>query len=60
VGRLLRTADDRGVVLLFDHRLQTRAYGVRFLNSLPQLVQILPEHADMVSETIEFLNPPTR
>ena len=55
VGRLLRTTEDRGVVLLFDQRLQTRAYGVRFLNSLPRLVRILPEYADMVPETVEFL-----
>lgn len=60
VGRLLRTTEDRGVVLLFDQRLQTKAYGVKFLNSMPRLVQILPEHADMVPETIEFLSPRAR
>ena len=56
VGRLLRTSEDRGVVLLFDQRLQTRTYGIRFLNSLPRLVRILPEYADMVPETVEFLD----
>lgn len=60
VGRLLRTTEDRGVVLLFDQRLQTKAYGVRFLNSLPRLVQILPEHAEMVDETVRFLAPEPR
>ncbi|RKZ17970.1 hypothetical protein DRQ53_02065, partial [bacterium] len=60
VGRLLRTTEDRGVVLLFDQRLQTRSYGVRFLNSLPRLVQFLPGHADMVDETVAFLSERAR
>jgi Rad3-related DNA helicase len=55
VGRLLRTTDDRGVVILLDHRLQTQAYGVKFLNSLPRLIQILPDHADIVAGTVDFL-----
>jgi ATP-dependent DNA helicase DinG len=56
VGRLLRTTEDRGVVILLDHRLQTQAYGVKFLNSMPRLIQILPDHADIVTGTVEFLN----
>lgn len=55
VGRLLRSSDDRGVVLLLDQRLQTRDYGVRFVNSLPRLLEILPERADLVSRTVDFL-----
>jgi ATP-dependent DNA helicase DinG len=55
VGRLLRTTEDRGVVILLDHRLQTKAYGVKFLNSMPRLIQILPDHADIVSGTVDFL-----
>jgi ATP-dependent DNA helicase DinG len=55
VGRLLRTTEDRGVVILLDHRIQTQAYGVKFLNSMPRLIQILPEHADIVTETVDFL-----
>jgi ATP-dependent DNA helicase DinG len=55
VGRLLRSTEDRGVVLLFDQRLQTRSYGVRFVNSMPRLLQILPEHRAMAERTVEFL-----
>lgn len=35
-GRLIRRADDRGVVCLLDPRLQTRSYGRAILANLPQ------------------------
>ena len=35
VGRLMRRADDRGVVAILDVRLFTRGYGRRFLRNLP-------------------------
>lgn len=34
-GRLIRTIQDRGVVVVLDHRLISRRYGEQFLNSLP-------------------------
>lgn len=34
-GRLIRTAADRGVVVLFDRRVTSKRYGIRFLDSLP-------------------------
>ena len=34
-GRLIRTADDTGVLILADKRLITKSYGKAFLNSLP-------------------------
>lgn len=34
-GRLIRKADDRGVLILADKRLVTKSYGKAFLNSLP-------------------------
>ncbi len=34
-GRLLRKADDRGVVLLFDKRIHTKSYSWEVLQSLP-------------------------
>jgi ATP-dependent DNA helicase DinG len=36
-GRLIRDVDDRGVLMLCDPRLTTRAYGKLFLKSLPPL-----------------------
>jgi ATP-dependent DNA helicase DinG len=34
-GRLIRTANDRGVVAILDVRLRTRSYGRKFLGALP-------------------------
>jgi len=34
-GRLVRTHTDRGLVVLFDPRVLTKAYGQRFLAALP-------------------------
>ena len=35
IGRLLRTARDRGVVAILDRRVVDRGYGRRILNALP-------------------------
>jgi ATP-dependent DNA helicase DinG len=37
VGRLIRGADDRGVVIICDNRLVNRQYGGLFLSSLPPM-----------------------
>ena len=36
LGRLIRSATDRGVLSVLDPRLTTKAYGQTFLQSLPQ------------------------
>lgn len=36
-GRLIRTAADRGQVVVLDSRIQTKFYGRQFLDSLPKL-----------------------
>jgi ATP-dependent DNA helicase DinG len=35
-GRLIRTATDRGVVLVTDPRMTTKPYGKTFMESLPE------------------------
>jgi ATP-dependent DNA helicase DinG len=35
LGRLIRTATDRGILAVLDSRLLTKSYGRRFLESLP-------------------------
>ena len=35
-GRLIRSKDDRGVVVVLDKRLLSKKYGQTFLNSLPE------------------------
>jgi ATP-dependent DNA helicase DinG len=37
VGRLIRTATDRGVVALLDPRIQTKGYGKALLSKLPPM-----------------------
>lgn len=36
-GRLIRTATDRGIVVVLDPRIQTKHYGRTFLESLPKM-----------------------
>lgn len=35
-GRLIRTATDRGIVVILDPRIRTKAYGRMFLGGLPE------------------------
>jgi ATP-dependent DNA helicase DinG len=35
-GRLIRTKNDRGTVVICDHRVMTKAYGRYFLRALPE------------------------
>ena len=46
VGRLIRSATDKGVIALLDPRLKTKGYGKDFLNSLPRC-KITSELADV-------------
>ena len=36
-GRLIRTKDDRGVVVILDRRIVSRGYGAAFMRSLPRV-----------------------
>ncbi len=36
-GRLLRRSSDRGIVIVFDRRIETTTYGKDFIRSLPSL-----------------------
>ena len=40
-GRLIRSASDRGAVVLCDPRLRTRQYGLGFLAALPPAPQVV-------------------
>ena len=35
-GRLIRTQEDKGIVVVLDPRIKTKFYGRMFLNSLPE------------------------
>ena len=47
-GRLIRTTTDQGMVVVLDPRIETKAYGRIFLESLP------PAKVQFVSSTGEF------
>lgn len=51
VGRLIRSSQDRGIIVIFDVRLMTKGYGRLFLKSLPpcQIVHHLREIDDFLS-----------
>ena len=49
IGRLLRDVQDRGVLMIADPRLKTKAYGKIFVNSLPKM----PVTHD-VSDVVQF------
>jgi ATP-dependent DNA helicase DinG len=46
LGRLIRSQSDRGVLAVLDSRLLERAYGVRFLRSLPR-AELVHDLADV-------------
>jgi ATP-dependent DNA helicase DinG len=40
-GRLIRTATDRGIVVILDPRVMTKPYGKMFLDSLPECKRVI-------------------
>ncbi len=45
-GRLIRSADDRGRVVVLDPRIATKGYGRAFLRALPEGVEPMPADED--------------
>lgn len=54
VGRLIRTKEDRGIVVLTDQRVLSRSYGVRFIESFPVPVDAFDDEGDLVEEVAEW------
>jgi len=54
-GRLIRTKSDRGVVVILDRRLQTKAYGRFFLESLPQCTVKVAPLVQLPSAALQWL-----
>ena len=44
VGRLIRTATDEGVIIVFDNRILTKPYGRLFLQAIPECPVEVLEH----------------
>ncbi|MCH7761741.1 DEAD/DEAH box helicase family protein [candidate division TA06 bacterium] len=53
-GRLIRTREDRGVVLLLDNRVSRQQYGEFFLNSLPVEPIICGSEEEIMKILLEF------
>ena len=53
-GRLIRSKDDKGIVILLDTRLIKRKYGERFLRSLPSHVEIVHYEEDLLERIKNF------
>lgn len=57
-GRLIRTRSDRGVVVILDRRVLTKAYGAEFLASLPPCTRV-ERPLSLLPETVRrWLNRP--
>src|SRR3989339_250614 len=54
-GRLIRSRDDRGVVIIFDSRVATKRYGHIFLQSLPDARCIKDKKEVVFREMVKFL-----
>jgi len=55
VGRLIRRADDRGVLVVCDPRLQTASYRQPFLDALPVRPQPMADAAALATAAAAFL-----
>jgi predicted DnaQ family exonuclease/DinG family helicase len=54
-GRLIRTRTDRGVVIVCDPRVVTKAYGKTFRDSLPARTRVFKDQGALVKSVREFL-----
>jgi ATP-dependent DNA helicase DinG len=53
-GRLIRTATDRGVVVVADSRIVTKGYGRRFLQALPPARRVVARWSDALPAIQQF------
>ncbi|GAM12609.1 helicase C-terminal domain-containing protein [Mesobacillus selenatarsenatis] len=51
-GRLIRTSNDRGLILIFDRRLVTTSYGGAFLQSVPDV----PVEKGSITEIVDMIH----
>ncbi|RIK67594.1 MAG: helicase [Planctomycetota bacterium] len=57
-GRLIRTKSDRGVVVILDRRVRTKAYGRKFLEALPRCrLEVHDRGGDAPRQTRPFSKP---
>jgi DNA polymerase-3 subunit epsilon/ATP-dependent DNA helicase DinG len=54
-GRLIRSATDRGAVVVLDRRLLSKGYGARFLAALPPCAVERPPLRDLAGTVGRFV-----
>ena len=54
-GRLIRTKQDRGIVVVTDPRIATKGYGATFRRSIPASVHTVTDLQDLLFRVNEFL-----
>lgn len=57
-GRLIRTIDDRGAVIIADPRVHTRGYGARLLRSLPDAERLMAPWSDVLARLAALFGTP--
>lgn len=57
-GRLIRSRDDRGAVLILDRRVRSKAYGSVFINALPECRQASGTISELAEQIGEWVNCP--
>jgi len=55
-GRLIRSRDDRGAVLIMDRRVITKNYGRIFLRSLPDTAVVKGDSDEVFAGMEAFFN----
>lgn len=56
-GRLIRTVHDRGVVVVYDKRIVTSAYGSSFVRAIPGVRTVTAPERLVVEQVRSFLQP---
>lgn len=55
-GRLIRTQQDRGMVVVTDCRLASKSYGARFKRSIPSTVHIAADESSLLERVQDFFD----
>lgn len=55
-GRLIRSKNDRGAVIIFDKRIQTKRYGSAFLDSIPMCTVVRGPSRELPRAVAQWLD----
>ncbi|MGO1060009.1 ATP-dependent DNA helicase DinG [Planococcus sp. FY231025] len=55
-GRLIRSKNDQGLFIVLDRRIETKSYGIEFLNALPKVKVLKVSLEKMVTDIEHWYN----